>query len=111
MVFFESLCAWFRPNVFKRTFSISGLQHLIDAQKQNKAVILLGGHRTTLDLGGRLCTQFFAADCVYRPQNNPLLEWFIYNARRRIFDEQISNRDMKKTHHSAQTRSDNLVFT
>lgn len=93
---FESLCAWFRPNVFKRTFSISGLQHLIDAQKQNKAVILLGGHRTTLDLGGRLCTQFFAADCVYRPQNNPLLEWFIYNARRRIFDEQISNRDMKK---------------
>lgn len=58
-------------------------------------MILLGGHRTTLDLGGRLCT-VFAADCVYRPQNNPLLEWFIYNARRRIFDEQISNRDMKK---------------
>ncbi|WP_049235927.1 lipid A biosynthesis acyltransferase [Moraxella canis] len=93
---FESLCAWFRPNVFKRTFSISGLHHLIGAQQQGKAVILLGGHYTTLDLGGRLCTQFFAADCVYRPQNNPLLEWFIYNARRRIFDEQISNRDMKK---------------
>lgn len=93
---FESLCAWFRPNVFVRTFSISGLQHLVNAQKNGKAVILLGGHYTTLDLGGRLCTQFFAADCVYRPQNNPLLEWFIYNARRRIFDEQISSRDMKK---------------
>ncbi|PNP99084.1 lipid A biosynthesis acyltransferase [Moraxella sp. RCAD0137] len=94
--FFESLCAWFRPNVFVRSFSISGLQHLINAQKDGKAVILLGGHYTTLDLGGRLCTQFFGADCVYRPQNNPLLEWFIYNARRRIFDEQISSRDMKK---------------
>lgn len=93
---FESLCAWFRPNVFVRSFSISGLQHLVNAQKDGKAVILLGGHYTTLDLGGRLCTQFFAADCVYRPQNNPLLEWFIYNARRRIFDEQISSRDMKK---------------
>ncbi|MFB6349313.1 lipid A biosynthesis acyltransferase [Moraxella sp. ZJ142] len=93
---FESLCAWFRPNVFVKTFSISGLQHLIDAQKNGKAVILLGGHYTTLDLGGRFCTQFFAADCVYRPQNNPLFEWFIYNARRRIFDEQISSRDMKK---------------
>ena len=33
---FESLCAWFRPNVFKRTFSISGLQHLIDAQNKIK---------------------------------------------------------------------------
>lgn len=93
---FETLNAWFRPNVFKRTFSISGLQHLINAQKENKAVILLGGHFTTLDLGGRLCTQFFGADCMYRPQNNPLLDWFVYNSRRRIFDEQISSRDMKK---------------
>ncbi|MDO5651479.1 MAG: lipid A biosynthesis acyltransferase [Moraxella sp.] len=93
---FETLCAWFRPNVFKRTFSISGLQHLINAQKDDKAVILLGGHYTTLDLGGRLCTQFFAADCVYRKQNNPLLEWFIYNGRRYIFDEQINNKEMKK---------------
>lgn len=93
---FETLCAWFRPNVFKRTFSISGLQHLISAQQQGKAVILLGGHYTTLDLGGRLCTQFFAADCVYRRQNNPLLEWFIYNGRRHIFDEQIASREMKK---------------
>ena len=93
---FETLCAWFRPNVFKRTFSISGLQHLVTAQQAGRAVILLGGHYTTLDLGGRLCTQFFAANCVYRKQNNPLLEWFIYNGRRHIFDEQISNRDMKK---------------
>ncbi|MDH9218772.1 lipid A biosynthesis acyltransferase [Moraxella sp. K1664] len=93
---FETLNAWFRPNVFKRTFSISGLQHLITAQKENKAVILLGGHFTTLDLGGRLCTQFFPADCLYRKQNNPLLEWFIYNGRRHIFDEQINSRDMKK---------------
>lgn len=99
---FESLCAWYRPNVFKRTFSISGLQHLVNAQKQGKAVILLGGHYTTLDLGGRLCTQFFAADCVYRKQNNPFLEYLIYNSRRRIFDEQISNRDMKKLIHRIQ---------
>lgn len=93
---FETLNAWFRPNVFKRTFSISGLQHLITSQKENKAVILLGGHFTTLDLGGRLCTQFFPADCMYRKQNNPLLEWFIYNGRRHIFDDQINSRDMKK---------------
>lgn len=93
---FETLNAWFRPNVFKRTFSISGLHHLIQAQQNNQTVILLGGHFTTLDLGGRLCTQFFAADCLYRKQNNPLLEWFIYNGRRHIFDEQINSREMKK---------------
>lgn len=93
---FETLCAWFRPDVFTRTVSISGLQHLIEAKKQGKAVLLLGGHYTMLDLGGRLFTQFSAVDCVYRPQNNKLLDWFIYNGRRHIFDEQIDHHNMRK---------------
>ena len=92
---FETLCAWFRPNVFKRTFSISGLQHLVTAQKEGRAVILLGAHYTLLDLGGRLCTQFFPTDCMYRPQNNPLLDWFVYNGRTNVFGQQISSRDMR----------------
>lgn len=58
-------------------------------------MILLGLHATTLDLGGRIATQFFALDCVYRPQNNPLLEWLIHNSRANIFDTQIPSRDMK----------------
>ena len=93
---FETLCAWFRPDVFTRTVSISGLQHLMMAQKEGKAVLLLGGHYTMLDLGGRLFTQFYPIDCVYRPQNNELLDWFIYNGRRHIFDEQIDHKDMRK---------------
>src|SRR5690606_39741788 len=48
-----------------------------------------------LDLRGMLCTQFFATDCMYRPQNNPLLDWFIYNGRTKIFGKQISSRDMR----------------
>lgn len=93
---FETLCAWFRPNIFTRTVSISGLQHLVEAKKQGKAVLLLGAHYTMLDLGGRLFAQFSAIDCVYRPQNNELLDWFIYNGRRNIFDEQIDHRNMRK---------------
>lgn len=93
---FETLCAWFRPDVFTRTISISGIQHVIAAQQAGKAVLLLGGHYTMLDLGGRLFTQFAPVDCVYRPQNNKLLEWFIYNGRRNIFDEQIEYRNMRK---------------
>lgn len=92
---FETLSAWLRPNLFNKTATIKGLQHLITAQKQQKAILLLGGHYTLLDLGGLLCTQFFAADCVYRPQNNPLFEWFIYNRRRHIFGNQIDHKDMR----------------
>ncbi len=93
---FESLSAWFRPNVFAQSFSASGVQHITTAQAQNKAVILLGAHYTMLDLGGQLATQFFAIDCLYRPQNNALLEWLIYNRRRQIFEQQIPNRDIKR---------------
>ena len=92
---FETLCAWFRPNVFTRTVSISGLQHLVNAQNEGRPVILLGAHYTMLDLGGLFCAQFFPLDCMYRTQNNPLLDWFIYNGRTNIFGTQISSRDMR----------------
>jgi len=92
---FETLCAWFRPNIFTRTVSISGLQHLVNAQNEQRPVILLGAHYTMLDLGGLLCAQFFPVDCMYRTQNNPLLDWFIYNGRTNIFGKQISSRDMR----------------
>lgn len=92
---FESLCAWFRPDVFTRQVTVSGLQHVITAQQTGKAVIVLGGHYTMLDLGGRLASMFVAVDVVYRPQNNRLLEWFIYNARLHIFNDQIAHQDMR----------------
>lgn len=92
---FESLSAWFNPEKFQKSFSISGLQHLVQAQKDGRTVILLGAHYTILDLGGVLCTQFFPVDCVYRPQNNPLLEWLVFNQRRKIYEVQIASRDMK----------------
>ncbi len=95
---FESLCAWFLPKKVlnqKIKVDIDGLQHLQNAQQQGKAVLLLGGHYTMLDLGGLLCRQYFAIDCVYSPQNNALLEWFICKGRSHIFDKQIEHKDMR----------------
>ena len=92
---FETLCTWFRPNIFTRTVSISGLQHLINAQNDGRPVILLGAHYTMLDLGAMLCTQFFPMDGMYRPQNNALLDWFIYNGRAPLFGKLISSRNMR----------------
>ncbi len=92
---FETLCAWFRPNLFTRTVSISGLQHIVNAQNEGRPIILLGAHYTMLDLGGLLCTQFFPLDGMYRPQNNALLDWFIYNGRTGILGKQIASRDMR----------------
>ena len=103
---FESLCAWYRPDVFTRCVTVSGLHHVKNAQSQGKAVILLGIHSTLLDLGGRLTTIFTPLDVVYRPQNNALLDWFIFNARSKVYSDQISHRDMR---HFAKNLKDNHV--
>ena len=93
---FESLCAWYRPDVFTRQVTVSGLQHVSEAQRQGKAVLLLGAHYTMLDLGGRLTSMFLPVDVVYRPQNNPLMEWFIFNSRTHVYQDQIDHDDMRK---------------
>ncbi|GAC1373512.1 MAG: LpxL/LpxP family Kdo(2)-lipid IV(A) lauroyl/palmitoleoyl acyltransferase [Aquirhabdus sp.] len=93
--FFESLSAWYTPKRFNDKVSISGLEHLLEAQKRGKGVLLLGGHYTTLDLGGYLSSLFFSAHVVYRPQNNPLFEWLITRARANMFEQQIDHDDMR----------------
>jgi KDO2-lipid IV(A) lauroyltransferase len=92
---FETLNAWYAPHWFKHRVSIEGLQHLQQAQQDGSGIILLGSHSTLLDAGGYICSQYFDPDVVYRPQNNPLLDWLIYNARRPIYGEQIDHDDIR----------------
>jgi len=93
--FFESLSAWYSPKRFNDRVTIQGLHHLIEAQKRGQGVLLLGGHYTTLDLGGYLSSLFFSAYVVYRPQNNILFEWLITRARSNMFEQQIDHDDMR----------------
>lgn len=93
---FETLCAWFRPQLFSNTGTIEGLEHIFDAQKQGKAILLLGGHYTNLDMGGLICTRVFPVSAMYRPQNNEMLDWFILNGRRNLYRFQIGHKDLRK---------------
>lgn len=91
----ESMLAWWRPHLFKNRVTIDGLQHLKTSQENGRAVLLYGAHYTILDLGGLLCSFFFKADIVYRPQNSKLLETLIFNGRSPIFGHQIGFKDIK----------------
>jgi KDO2-lipid IV(A) lauroyltransferase len=92
----ESLTAWYRPHVFHRKVTISGLHHLVEAQQQGHSILLLGAHYSQLDLGGLLGSLFFEVSTVYRPQNNPLLEWLICRLRAPIYVHQIDHDDIRK---------------
>lgn len=92
---FETLNAWYQPSWYKNRVSIEGLDALQHAQKDGHGIILLGSHSTLLDAGGYICSLYFNPDVVYRPQNNPLLDWLIYTAREPIYGEQIDHDDLR----------------
>ncbi len=92
---FETLKAWYQPKWFAGRVSIEGLEYIQQAQAQGQGVLLLGTHSTLLDAGGYLCAQYFDPDVVYRPQNNPLLDFVIYRARSKIYANQIDHDDMR----------------
>lgn len=92
---FETLNAWYCPQWFKQRTHITGLEHIQQAQAQGKGVLLLGTHSTLLDAGGYVCAQYFDPDVVYRPQNNPLLDMFIYRCRATIYRHQVDHDDMR----------------
>ena len=92
---FETLNAWYKPSWFKGRVQIQGLDALQQAQADGSGIILLGSHSTLLDAGGYICSQYFNPDVVYRPQNNPFLDWLIYRAREPIYGEQIDHDDIR----------------
>lgn len=92
---FESLTAWYNPKRFNGKVSISGLEHLQQAQAEQRGILLLGLHSTLLDAGGLLCSYYFTPDVVYRPHNNPMLDWLIYRSRHTIYDQQIDRNNIR----------------
>ena len=73
-----------RKNIENRTTFI-GFELLEEALKQGRGVILLGGHFSTLDLGGLLLSFYGKPfDCVYRPHNNHLMDYWICKKRSRF---------------------------
>ena len=87
-----SMAWWMSDKRLKVNVTFKGQHHIEEALAQNKGVILLGGHFSTLDMGGRLFTRFFPADVMYREHNNPLME-IIIKASREIHLTQAIERE------------------
>lgn len=90
---FEALNAWYCPAWFKKRVHIEGLEHLND--NRDRGILLLGTHSTLLDAGGAACTLFFDMDVVYRPQNNPFMDFLIHRSRARVYKNQIAKDNMR----------------
>ena len=81
------------PKWFRSRVHIDGLENLTN--NQENGVLLLGTHSTLLDAGGAACALFFNMDVVYRPQNNPFLDFLIHRSRARVYRNQIARDNMR----------------
>jgi len=88
--------AWFRnPKHFLNITDVHGLHHLDDALAKGRGVLLLGGHYSTLDLGGSLVTEFIDSDVMQRDHNNPLLNAVMTRARERRYGQVLDSKNLR----------------
>lgn len=93
---FETANAWFVPmSWYRNRIQVSGVEHVIEASRQGRGVIILGAHYSGLDLNGAVASLYFPLQVIYRPQNNPVLDWLIRVRRRRTYTGQIDHADMR----------------
>ncbi len=89
-----ALCWWGQETQLRGLFKITGIEHLHEAQKNNKGVILLSAHFTTLEIGGRLLAMETPFNVLYRTHKNALFEHIMHRARVLRFDKAIARNDM-----------------
>ncbi len=88
--------AWFRnPAKLTGITQVHGLEHLEAAKARGKGVLLLGGHYSTLDLGGSLVTEYIDADVMQRDHNNPLMNAVMTRARQRRYGSVFGAKDLR----------------
>ncbi|MCG6966789.1 MAG: LpxL/LpxP family Kdo(2)-lipid IV(A) lauroyl/palmitoleoyl acyltransferase [Chromatiaceae bacterium] len=74
---------------------VVGLENLESAARAGKGVLMLSAHFTCLELCGRLLTRHFAFVAMYRPSDNPVVEYLMARARARATTGIIPRDDVK----------------
>lgn len=74
---------------------ISGTEQLQQAIDQGQGVLLVSGHFTALDVGGRAICQKFPVAGVYRPHKHPVQEYIVKRARLKYAAKMFSREQLK----------------
>ena len=70
-----------------------GTEHLESALASGKGVILVGGHFTTFEIGGRILSTRFETGATYRPHDDPWWDTVLRNGRGRHVTHLVSHKD------------------
>ena len=96
MGLFETINAWWASDKrLKKLVEIKGLEHIDVAYKNNKGILMIGAHYTTVQLSGRLISLF--RDDIqpfYKKAHNRLFEAVMTRIRNRTYKRVIENKSI-----------------
>ncbi|PLO32976.1 LpxL/LpxP family Kdo(2)-lipid IV(A) lauroyl/palmitoleoyl acyltransferase, partial [Klebsiella sp. 28] len=92
----ETGMAWFWPvrRIARWTDTI-GFEHIRDVQAQQRGILLIGIHFLTLEMGARMFGMNEPGIGVYRPNDNPVIDWLQTWGRLRSNKDMIDRKDLK----------------
>jgi KDO2-lipid IV(A) lauroyltransferase len=89
------MCWWASDARIAHLVEVSGLEHVEAALAAGHGAIMLTGHFTTLDLGGRFLTRVAPVSAMYRPHRNPLFEEIMRRGRERSARQAFVKTDVR----------------
>ncbi|MBD1558505.1 LpxL/LpxP family Kdo(2)-lipid IV(A) lauroyl/palmitoleoyl acyltransferase [Vibrio sp. S9_S30] len=92
----ETGIAWFWPNWrFKRIINFKNDQHILDLEAQGKGVLVVCTHMLNLEITARAFSQFAPGYGVYRPHENPVIDFIQHWGRTRFGHQMIDREDVR----------------
>ncbi|MCS6153802.1 LpxL/LpxP family Kdo(2)-lipid IV(A) lauroyl/palmitoleoyl acyltransferase [Shewanella baltica] len=94
---FDTINAWWwSDEKVQQHMSITGEEHVQDTLDAGHGVILFAVHCLPLEMGARIFGQFQPGVGVYRPHNNPVMEYLQVKGRLRSNKGLVSKRDLRQ---------------
>ena len=91
-----AMCWWWSDKRLKPLVEIRGQEHIDAVLQSGRGVILLTGHFTSLEIGGRLFTLSIPLQAMYRTQKNRLFDSYLYTRRNSYLEKLISRKNSRQ---------------
>ena len=91
-----SMCWWWSEDRLRSLVEIRGREHIEAVLDSGRGVILLTGHFTSLEIGGRLFTLSMPLQAMYRTQKNRLFDSYLYTRRKSYLENAISRKNTRQ---------------
>ena len=90
-----ALAWWGRDGQIAPRSRIVGAEHLEAALSHGRGVVLLGGHFTTFEIGGRILASRFEVGATYRPHDDPWWDSMLRAGRMRYLSALVAYKDAR----------------